>query len=360
MRKLSYLLLLLGSFGNASAQSLSGVESVEYDPVNNRYLASSDGISIISIAPDGGLSHFGSGLVADYGMEVVGNTLFAIAGTRIKGYDLTSAAVVMDLNITGALFLNGLASNGSDRLWATDFNGYDIYEVNISDLSSPSFAMVADQTDLGTANRPNGIVYDGANNRVVFVNWGTNAPIKAMDLTSYNVTTLIANTGLGNIDGIARDGQGNWYVSSWSPARITRYASDFSSPETITVPGINNPADICYSLATDTLAIPGGNQVLFVGFESSVVGVDAPAATASVSIRYFAGLPQVGFELTRPQPVTVEVVDMGGRVVYTAMEGQQNSGRQTIVLAAIGLESGAYVCRISSPEVNATERFVIP
>jgi sugar lactone lactonase YvrE len=359
MRKLSFLLLLLYSFGNVAAQSLSGVESVEYDPVNNRYLASSDGTSIIAIAPDGGLSHFGSGLVADYGMEVVGNTLFAIAGTRIKGYDLTSAAMVMDLNIPGALFLNGLATNGSDRLWATDFNGYDIYEVNIANLSAPSFTMVADQTDLGTTNRPNGIVYDGDNNRVVFVNWGSNAPIKAMDLSTYNVTTLIGGTGLGNIDGIARDGQGNWYVSSWSPARITRYANDFSTSETITVPGISNPADICYATATDTLAIPGGNQVLFVGFQSSVVGIEAPATT-SVSIRYFAGLPQVGFELTRPQTVTVEVVDMGGRVVYTAMEGQQNSGRQTIVLAAIGLESGAYVCRISSPEVNATERFVIP
>lgn len=359
MQPLSYLLLFFCSIGCVTAQNLSGVESVEYDPVNNRYLASSDGTSIVSIAPDGALSHFGSGLVADYGMEIVGNTLFAIAGTRIKGYDLTSATVVINLNIPGALFLNGLATNGSDRLWATDFNGYDIYEVDITDISSPSFAMVADQSDIGTSNKPNGIVHDGANNRVIFVNWGSNAPIKAMDLTSYNVTTLIANTGLSNIDGIARDGQGNWYVSSWTPARITRYASDFSTSETITVPGINNPADICYSLATDTLAIPGGNQVLFVGFGSSVVGVDA-LSDSPVSIRYLAGLPQVGFSLGQPQTVTVDIIDMGGRVVHTAMEGQQNSGRQTIVLAAIGLESGSYVCRISSLEVNATERFVIP
>ena len=72
------------------AQSLSGVESVEYDPDNNRYLASSDGNAIVAIAPNGGLSHFGVGTTADYGMEVMNGTLFAIAGTSIKGYDLTT------------------------------------------------------------------------------------------------------------------------------------------------------------------------------------------------------------------------------------------------------------------------------
>jgi hypothetical protein len=359
MRFLLPNILALCFFTAANGQSLSGVESVEYDPVNNRYLASSDGTSIIAIAPNGALSHFGSGLEAYYGMEVVGNTLFAIAGSRIKGYDLTTATMVMDLNISGAQFLNGLASDGENRLWATDFSGYDIYEINISNLAAPTFTMVANQSNLGSTNSPNGIRYDGANNRVVFVNWGSNAPIKAMDLTSYTVTTLIGSSGLGSIDGIARDGQGNWYVSSWSPARITRYTSDFSSSETITVPGLYNPADICYATATDTLAIPGGNQVIFVGFEPSVVGVRTLTPN-TLDVRYVNGLPQLMFTLSQAQPVSVDIIDMSGRTVFTAMEGMQASGKQTVVFGAIGLESGSYVCRISSPEVNTSQRFMIP
>jgi hypothetical protein len=66
------------------------------------------------------------------------------------------------------------------------------------------------------------------------------------------------------------------------------------------------------------------------------------------------------FTLSQAQPVSVDIIDMSGRTVFTAMEGMQASGKQTVVLGAIGLESGSYVCRISSPEVNTSQRFMIP
>jgi len=358
MRKITSLLLLFICSISTNAQSLSGVESVEYDPINNRYLASSDGTSIVAIAPNGALSHFGSGLTARYGMEIVGNTLFAISTTHIKGYDLTSETPVMDLNISGASFLNGLGSDGGNRLWASDFGSKKIYEIDITNLSSPTYATVANQTDLNS-QQPNGIVYDAANNRIVFVNWGNNAPIKAMDLTSYAVTT-VANTTLTNIDGIDRDALGNWYVASWSPARITRYSNDFSSSEIITVPGISSPADICYAIETDTLAIPGGNQMLFVGFENPTVGITENSATAALRVIYDAGLPQLKFTLTQAQFVAIDLFDMSGKLVHKALEGVQSAGAHTVVLGAIGLPSGTYVCQMRSESLSASERVVIP
>ena len=335
------------------------MESVEYDPINKRYLASSAGTSIVAIAPNGALSYFGTGLTADYGMEVVGNTLFAVTGTRIKGYDLTSATQVMDLNIPEASFLNGLGSDGGNRLWVSDFNGIAIYEIDITNLSAPTYAIVADATDLGPTNKPNGIVYDGANNRIVFVNWGNNATIKAMDLTTYAVTT-VATTLLSNIDGIDSDASGNWYVASWSPARITRYSNDFSSSEIITVAGISNPADICYANETDTLAIPGGNQVLFVGFENPTVGTTENSATAALRVIYDAGLPQLKFTLTQAQSVAIDLFDMSGKLVYKVVEGVQSAGSHTVVLGAIGLTSGTYVCQMRSESLSASERVVVP
>lgn len=340
------------------AQSLSGVESVEYDPDNNRYLASSDGNAIVAIAPNGGLSHFGVGTTADYGMEVMNGTLFAIAGTSIKGYDLTTENEVMSLNIGGAIFLNGMASNGVDKLWVSDFNGYDIYEVDVSNFASPSFVNVVDQTDLGTSNKPNGLVYDGANNRVLIAGWGSDAPIRAMDLTSYAVTDVVSNTGLGNIDGIDYDDDGNWFISSWSPNRITKYSNDFSSSEIITVPGISNPADICYSTETDTLAIPGGSQILFVGFEESTVGVTEENFETH-QIYYQSGYPVIEFELNQVQDVTLEILNTRGQLVYKVLEGKQPAGLHKVVTSSIGLCSKAYICRLVSKEVSFSERIII-
>lgn len=341
---------------SAMAQSLSGVESVEYDPINNQYLTSSDGTSIVAIAPNGALSHFGSGLQADYGMEVVNGTLFTIVGGTIKGYSLANATEVMSMPILGTSFLNGMGNNGSDKLWVSDFSAKKIYEVDISNLSSPSYTQVVSNT----ITTPNGIVYDDANSRILFTNWGSNAAIKAIDATSYNVTNVVANTGVGNIDGIDMDGNGNWYISSWSPARITKYNNDFSISETITVPGISSPADICYAPETDTLAIPGGDQVLFIGFETSTVGIDNSKSEDPFRVHYHNGYPIVQFELKENQNAVFEILDLGGQNVYTVFEGMQSKGRQSVVLSSIGLYSGGYLCRLSSKELTATKRIIIP
>lgn len=358
MRTLYTLFILLFSL-STMAQSLSGVESIEYDPINNRYLASSDNSSIVAISPNGALSYFGTNATADYGMEVINGILYVIAGTSIKGYDMVNENEAVSLTISGAQFLNGMGSNGVDKLWVSDFNGYKIYEIDLSNLNSPSYQMVADQTDLGTTSKPNGIVYDGYNNRILIAGWGSSAPIRAMDLSTYTVSTVVTNTGLGNIDGIDNDAYGNWFVSSWTPARITKYSNDFSSSEVITVPGISNPADICYSTETDTLAIPGGNQVLFIGFENESVGIEEENFEL-YRIHYHSGFPIVHFELTQEQFARMEIVDMNGRVVYTVLDGQQQKGPQTVVLSSIGLYSGAYICRMQSKELSFSERIFIP
>ncbi len=355
-RYIAFSIFWILSLPMALAQSLSGVESVEYDPVNGQYLTSSDGTSIVAIAPNGALSHFGTGLQADYGMEVVNGTLFTIVGGSVKGYDLTSATEVMAMPISGAGFLNGMGNNGTDRLWVSDFSAKKIYEVDISNLNSPSYTTVVSNT----VSTPNGIVHDDANNRILFVNWGSNAAIKAVDLTGHGVSNVVANTGLGNIDGIDKDSEGNWYISSWSPARITKYGNDFSTTETITVPGISNPADICYAPETDTLAIPGGNQVLFVGFESSSVGLDGARAEDPFRVHYHDGFPIVRFELHENQDAVFEILDQGGQNVYTVLEGPQTEGLHSVVLSSIGLYPGAYLCRLSSKELTRTERIIIP
>jgi hypothetical protein len=335
------------------AQSLVGVESVEYDPINNRYLTSSDNTSIVAIAPNGALSHFGSGAEASHGMEVLGDKLLTISGSFINCYDLNTEALLFEQPILGAGFLNGMASNGVDSIWFTDFSNKDII---VMDINNPF-----DYTTLvtNTVETPNGIVYDGDNNRCLFVTWGNPGHIKEMSLSTNAIGYVVQNAGVGNIDGIDFDDDGSWFISSWSPARITKYTNDFSSSEIITVPGISNPADICYSTETDTLAIPGSNQVLFVGFESSAVGIEEEHFDVH-KLYYESGFPVVQFELTEIQEATLEILNTQGQVVYKVLEGKQPMGMHKVVLSSIGLSSGSYICRLMSKEVSFSERVIIP
>jgi hypothetical protein len=119
---------------------------------------------------------------------------------------------------------------------------------------------------------PNGILADLPNNRLIFVNWGSNAPIKAISLIDSTVT-VIANTTLGNIDGIARDNAGNYYVSFWSQQAIAKFPPDFSGTPEILLAGLSNPADICYNFNTNQIAIPnsGNNTISILDLEQIVI-----------------------------------------------------------------------------------------
>jgi len=258
--KFALLFLCLPVF--AFAQVFKG-ESVEYDAADQRFLTSDDGISIVQRAADGTISYFGTGFRAKYGMEIMQGRLFALTVTTLYAYDLTTETEDAAIPIPGATFLNGLASDGASLLWATDFSTGKIHQIDVSDLQQPIVTTLVPVYG-GT---PNGIVHDAANNRLVVASWGNNAQIKAVDLAT-NLVSTITTTNVSNIDGIDMDGQGNFYIASWSPDRIIRYNSDFSESAIITVPGLNNPADICYATGIDTLAIPNtaGNNILFVGF----------------------------------------------------------------------------------------------
>ena len=323
-------------------QEYISVESVEYDALQNRFLVS-NGNSIIARASDGTLSYFGNA-IANYGMEIMGGNLFAITNATIKGYNLKTGDEVMSLNITGAGFLNGMATDGT-FIYVTDFGQNKIIRIDVSNMMEPTFAVVVDNT----GSQPNGIVYDEDNDRLIFVSWGSNAEINAVSLTDFSVSNL-TTTSLGNIDGIDNDAYGNYYVSSWTPTRITRYNNDFSLPETISAPGIVNPADICYAKEIDSLAIPNGNAtVTFVGFETPVA-VQEQLANEQELVIYPNPVKSEGaiyFENKKDEVLTLDLFDQKGQLVRRLLDGQQNLGLNTVLLNGIDLKGGYYICRLT-------------
>ncbi len=276
----------------AAVAQYSGPESVEHDPVGDRYFVSNTGSSVIKVRTQAGaVSDFVSVNPAPYGLEIMGDTLFACSGGSVKGYLLSTAAQVFNRNLGGS-FCNGIATDGR-YLYVTDFSASRIYKVDVANNSHTTLVN-------NTAGTPNGIVWDATAERLVVVFWGANAPVKAFDRNSGAATTLIANTGLSNIDGVTIDCAGRFLLASWSPDRITRYDADLSGPGVdLAVPGLNNPADIDYDLVNDRICIPNSGSNTVTLFE-----VDCSTGITEMAAVPLRAVPNPASDIIRFEPAT--------------------------------------------------------
>ena len=266
-------LFLLGALALQTivlAQSPSNIEAVEYEPAGNRWFVSNGGNTML-VTSDAGDSweYFGSAN-ASYGMEIMNGVLYVLHNNAIAAYDVETADLLGEASVTGASFLNGMGSNETGTLVISDFSAGRIIKV---DASNPSDMQVSTLV-ANTGTTPNGVTIDSANDLAYVVNWGNNADILSIDINTGEVVTVLDGSGLGNCDGIDMDSYGNFYVSSWSPARITKYNSDFSEAETVVSSGLSSPADISYAMEIDTLAVAnsGNTQVTFHSFVTDNVG----------------------------------------------------------------------------------------
>ena len=255
--------------GIVQAQSPSAIEAVEFDPDGNRWFVSNGSSLLVTENQGADWSFFGEA-AASHGMEVMNGVLYAIHNNVISAYALNNAEYLGTLVIPGVGFLNGMGSNeATGLLVVSDFQGGRIYAIDATDPTEMTHSLLAG----GLSQIPNGVVVDSENNRAIVVCWGNDADILAVDLENGEVSTLVDGTGLGNLDGIDNDGNGQYYVSSWSPTRVTRYNADFTVSETVLSgsAGLSSPADISYAVALDTLGVAnsGSDVVTFHGFEGT-------------------------------------------------------------------------------------------
>ncbi|MEM7085998.1 MAG: T9SS type A sorting domain-containing protein [Bacteroidota bacterium] len=337
MKKYALFSLALLITSSIFSQVYTTAESAEYDFVNNQWLVS-NGSRMIADDGNGNLTFFGNG-PGNAGVEILGNTVFVCVGSGINGYDLTSENEVMSLSIPGTTFLNGLTNDGFGRLFATEFNTRSIFEIDVTDLNNPTFTEIVTETE----QTPNGIIYDEANNRLLYTTWTNPGLIKAVDLNTNNVSDVVT-TGVGQIDGIDDDADGNYYISSWSPDRITKYNNDFTVAETITTPAINSPADIGYNQETDILAIPIFSDVIFVDLnELSVADFTSEKYAFGVSSNPIKESTFVHFELKSAEEVSLELFDVHGKLIDTLFHKKEAFGIHKVVLTGLNLQSGLYL-----------------
>lgn len=311
-------LFLLGALALQTivlAQTPGNIEAVEYEPVGNRWFVS-NGSSTMLVTSDAGDSwdYFGSAN-ASYGMEVMNGVLFVIHNNQIRSYDVETAEQLGTANVTGASFLNGMGSNGAGILVVSDFSAGRILKIDATDPANMSVSTLV----ANTGTTPNGVVIDAASDLAYIVNWGNNADILSVDINTGDVTTVLDGSGLGNCDGIDMDSEGNFYVSSWTPNRITKFNSDFSESEIAVSSGLSSPADISYAMEIDTLAVAnsGSGQVTFHSFVNTESTGELALSKDWVKL---AG-NNIEFNLAQGGEYELRAISLNGRIVASETMG---------------------------------------
>lgn len=258
--------------GPASAQ-LSNPESVEYDPVGDRYFISNTGNNSIKQRDQAGtISDFVTVSPAPYGLEIMGQVLYACSGGAVKGYDLEDGSLVFNRSL-GGTFLNGITTDGQ-YLYVTDFGAGRIYKVD--PVANGHSTLVTN-----TQGTPNGIVHLPDTDELLVAYWGSNAPVRSFHRdTGTNLATVV--TTLTNIDGITIDCMGRVLLASWSPDRITAFDWGLPSPTftDLMVPGLNNPADIDFDAVNGLVCVPNTvtNTVILAEVPDCALGVQEERA----------------------------------------------------------------------------------
>jgi hypothetical protein len=265
------LAILLLAAGSLHAQTLNAPESLDYDAAAARYLISNRGAGQILARSSGGvLTLFTDDPSSPAGMEIVAGVVYVADGGFVRGYRLSDAMRVVNHPISGATFLNGIASDGGSRLWVTDFSSQRLHQLDIGDIGNVSHTTPITSTGF----QPNGLWWDAAQQRLLMVSWGANARVFSWQ-PGQTSATLVVQTSFSNFDGIVRDCDGAVYISSWGASAVLRTPAPLTAQSVFTIfaPGQSSPADLAYAAELGEVAVPNAGNSTLSFLATSCVGV---------------------------------------------------------------------------------------
>jgi len=85
---------------------------------------------------------------------------------------------------------------------------------------------------------------------------------------------------------------------------------------------------------------------------------DVTVSISNVFPNPTTGLTSINYNLANVTDVTVEVVDITGKVVYTANNGTQTAGGHTVSFDAASFTQGVYYITVSTNETVVTKKFI--
>ncbi len=340
-------------------------ESIIFDAASNRYIVSNaangtTGGNLVTVnRADIHLvtSFVSTGVNSPKGMCISNDTLFVADVTKIKAFKLPAGTLAATISITGAVGLNDLVNAKNGFLYVTDLQGNKIYKIDQSTLQATAI------NDPGSVIiAPNGILLDSAANRLIFVSYRMNSPIQTLTLSTGVISTWV-NTSLSNLDGIAKDPSGNYYISSWATNSIYKYNNSFSGTPTVIASGYDGPADILYNSVNDTLIIPCFNSADMVFLNMQGTGIESPGFQFEVSVlpNPAKNTMKVCFTLKAPSNVSISLFDIEGKCVKELFKGDLQAQKQQLDfnVSSLGLNKGVYLVRLIVGKEIVSKKIVI-
>lgn len=257
-------MLIVFSTVNLYSLELTKPESVLYDTANKRWLASdvgqqqnmTDGKIFILDNEGKPTDVFIENLADPKGIIVLDGKLYVTDLTKVHIIDLATAEIIKTIDILGATFLNDIVADNNHNIYISD------------NASNKIFVMTAGTYDITTActiNAPNGMMYLPESNLLLIVSFDNSGKIY-----EYNIMTGIVKTyaKINNayMDGIVKDNNNNFYISSWKTNSIIKYNADFTEANEFKT-DITGPADIYFSEELNILAIPAMEEGLVYFFQ---------------------------------------------------------------------------------------------
>jgi sugar lactone lactonase YvrE len=244
-----------------TARDLLIPESAAYDPETDAfYISNYDGYnpsrgaglqSISKVTSSGQVAalQWVSGLNNPTGLAIRKNRLYAVERAGLAEIDIASAKIVNRVALPGAAFPNDIALADNGDIFISDSRKGSVYKI--------SGGLVEEWLTDPAIAAPNGVcVLKGK----LIVGTNGDGCLKAVDLQTKEISTII-NLGLGTIDGITSDREGNLLVSH-NEGRLFRVSPDGRAAKILdtTAQGMNM-ADFAYE--------PGRNMVVLPTFTDS-------------------------------------------------------------------------------------------
>jgi sugar lactone lactonase YvrE len=204
-------------------------------------------------------------LHAPKGMALQGDLLWVTDIDALRAFDRRTGALITSMEFGDqAKFLNDIVATPDGALYVTD-TGIHIGPDGITHPGPDRIFKVVDGTLAVIAEgdhleRPNGITWDAASERLLMVPFGGTS---LFSVTPEGRVGTIA-TGPGGHDGVEILADGRVVITSWEGGSVFVMGAD-GAGHTILMSGLDAPADLGVNRARNLLAIPlfNANRVEF-------------------------------------------------------------------------------------------------
>jgi len=363
MRGLLLIVIISSLVSLAGQNLLNQPESIVYDQINDRYLVSNFGDgTIVQIDSEGEQSYFSTELTRLAALYIYEDMLLAASNldpyVGLVGFDLYSDVIAIFIPILGSSLLNDITSDTEGNIYITDYWDTKIYKIDMETQEHWIYAVEG-------LNDPNGLYFDEINDRLITTSHVTGTyPLHGVSLADSSVSVVI-DTYIPSQDGIARDNNGNYYLSSWYYNACYRFDPDFSEPAEMFSSNHSGPADIYCDNVNNLLCVPNfnSNSVEFIPIDlnnGDEVEIPEPVIELSNFPNPFNPSTTISFTINS-ESADLEIFNIKGQKIiqYSIFNNQSSITWDGTDDNGAEVPAGLYFYTITSNKVTKTKKMIL-